>query len=607
MKFRPLETCVLYAWDPFSATPYSTTASTLSEVTCSPTPTTFSCISTYCSKPPSTTANAEDSCSLPTELPPPREFDYTTNFLTAPYPLPSPCISYHKPLNPNTPISPVWLSVPSAPYDSMLKALQNRSTPPPSAPALPSRSLSLKYLSCPSIRRDLNPAVSVELPHTVPPSDCADYIITNDCPTQPVTLCPWSSATQTLPRHPSRGPFEALGSNRHPTINAANKTFGSPPSEAAETVLKCLSTNCPSLFNKPGDVKQSACLEQPSIIALTETWLTPGVSDAEISINGYSIFRDDSKRGRADWVALYLHAALPIPIFVSDTTPATFAMHCGSKFRRAGLIISFSAWSTVALRVPLKIIDSSYKHTINSPPTTTSLISCCRLFLVPYCGFHVPRYHGWMQSEALRRATSSDLLNLEEEYEAQRLWTELDDRLTFILLTREKLKLSDLPSPSLGDRHQQLEIEAMIGDVNLFLTPVQDAKHGAEFEGELSVMIAEEDFRGQGLAAEAVAALLQYSSSHLPNKISSLVAKVSLDNPASLRLFGDHLGFCERSRCEVFNQVTDRNKDSRLADMAKLAKILLKVRPNGDNEDEWGSPTNLSYSTECTRFIASDD
>ncbi|TGZ74149.1 hypothetical protein CRM22_001099 [Opisthorchis felineus] len=183
------------------------------------------------------------------------------------------------------------------------------------------------------------------------------------------------------------------------------------------------------------------------------------------------------------------------------------------------------------------------------------VLETSRLFLVPYCGFHVPRYHGWMQSEALRQATSSDLLNLEEEYEAQRLWAELDDRLTFILLVREKLNISDLPLPSPGDEHQQLEIEAMIGDVNMFLTPVQDAQHGAEFEGELSVMIAEQDFRGQGLAAEAVAALLQYSSSHLPNKISSLVAKVSLDNPASLRLFGDHLGFSERSRCEVFNQL----------------------------------------------------
>ncbi|GAA48618.1 hypothetical protein CLF_101827 [Clonorchis sinensis] len=38
------------------------------------------------------------------------------------------------------------------------------------------------------------------------------------------------------------------------------------------------------LFNQLPDIKQSACLEQPSIIALTETLLTPNDSDAKILI-----------------------------------------------------------------------------------------------------------------------------------------------------------------------------------------------------------------------------------------------------------------------------------------------------------------------------------
>ncbi|GAA53443.1 hypothetical protein CLF_110241 [Clonorchis sinensis] len=101
-------------------------------------------------------------------------------------------------------------------------------------------------------------------------------------------------------------------------------TLGSSPSEAAETVLNCLSTNCLSPFNERCDIKEAVCLEQPSIIALTVTWFTPGVSDAEISVDGYSVFRADSKRGRAGGVALYVHAALPIPIVPSDNTPAPF-------------------------------------------------------------------------------------------------------------------------------------------------------------------------------------------------------------------------------------------------------------------------------------------
>ncbi|GAA56996.1 hypothetical protein CLF_111975 [Clonorchis sinensis] len=69
------------------------------------------------------------------------------------------------------------------------------------------------------------------------------------------------------------------------------------------------------------------CPEQSSIIALTETWLTPDVSHTGISIDGYSFRRADSKRGRAGGVALYLHAALPIPVVLSDTTAAPF---CGA-------------------------------------------------------------------------------------------------------------------------------------------------------------------------------------------------------------------------------------------------------------------------------------
>ncbi|GAA57285.1 hypothetical protein CLF_112476 [Clonorchis sinensis] len=52
-------------------------------------------------------------------------------------------------------------------------------------------------------------------------------------------------------------------------------------------------------FNKLCDIKQSVCLEQQSLIAPTENWLTPDVSATKISIDGYSGFRADPKRKRA--------------------------------------------------------------------------------------------------------------------------------------------------------------------------------------------------------------------------------------------------------------------------------------------------------------------
>ncbi|GAA53001.1 hypothetical protein CLF_109300 [Clonorchis sinensis] len=158
-------------------------------------------------------------------------------------------------------------------------------------------------------------------------------------------------------KYASEVPSEPSTQTRRAAIKPANlpgyTTLGSSPSEAAETVLKCLSTNCLSLFNKLCDIKQSVCLEQPSIIALTETWLTPDVSDAEISIDGYSIFRADSKRGRAGGVALYLHAALPIPIVLSDTTPAPF---CDAL------------WLQVPLRGPDSLLLGVVYRSPSSPP-----------------------------------------------------------------------------------------------------------------------------------------------------------------------------------------------------------------------------------------------
>ncbi|CAH8486037.1 unnamed protein product [Schistosoma intercalatum] len=92
----------------------------------------------------------------------------------------------------------------------------------------------------------------------------------------------------------------------------------------------------------------------------------------------------------------------------------------------------------------------------------------------------------------------------------------------------------------------------MIGDVNLFITYSHMVN---DFEGELSVMIAESKYRGQGLAAEALAGILEYSGRHLPMKLNSLVAKVSMTNESSIHFFQNRLNFIERSRNTIFNEI----------------------------------------------------
>jgi hypothetical protein len=85
--------------------------------------------------------------------------------------------------------------------------------------------------------------------------------------------------------------------------------------------MSCLYTNCLSLVNKISEIRQLVADTKPSIVAFTETWLTPDISDAEVSLIGYSIFRVDSNRGRAGGVAVYFSTALLSPTVTLQSVP----------------------------------------------------------------------------------------------------------------------------------------------------------------------------------------------------------------------------------------------------------------------------------------------
>ncbi|CAI2725743.1 unnamed protein product [Schistosoma spindalis] len=178
-----------------------------------------------------------------------------------------------------------------------------------------------------------------------------------------------------------------------------------------------------------------------------------------------------------------------------------------------------------------------------------TVLETSRLFMVPYLRTYVPKYHSWMQDSWLRASTSSEQLTLDEEYKAQEQWCNLDDRLTFILLSKQlyqdywllnNMKINIIQS-QWNVYHENAEIFSMIGDVNLFITYSHIIN---DLEGELSVMIAESKYRGHGLAAEALAGLLEYS-----------VAKVSMTNESSIKFFQNRLQFIERSRNTIFNEI----------------------------------------------------
>lgn len=77
----------------------------------------------------------------------------------------------------------------------------------------------------------------------------------------------------------------------------------------------------------------------------------------------------------------------------------------------------------------------------------------------------------------------------------------------------------------------------MIGDINLFLYNDEEYGLGAE----ISVMIADPNFRHQGCAKEAVNAIMHYGAINLGVKY--FFCKIHKDNLSSLKLFERYLKY----------------------------------------------------------------
>jgi RimJ/RimL family protein N-acetyltransferase len=163
-----------------------------------------------------------------------------------------------------------------------------------------------------------------------------------------------------------------------------------------------------------------------------------------------------------------------------------------------------------------------------------------KTILVPYMKEHVPKYHQWMQDPALLQATGSEPLTLDEEYQMQLSWTQDPQKQTFIVLDKELV---------VGDFiHGNAHVEAMVGDVNIFMNDLDDSEMA-----EIEIMIAEPKSRGKGLGKEAVLMMMAFAVENY--SIHVFRAKIGESNEASRLLF-QKLGLKEVSYSEIFKEVT---------------------------------------------------
>ncbi|XP_012634197.1 alpha/beta-tubulin-N-acetyltransferase 9 isoform X2 [Microcebus murinus] len=145
-----------------------------------------------------------------------------------------------------------------------------------------------------------------------------------------------------------------------------------------------------------------------------------------------------------------------------------------------------------------------------------------------------------MKSEELQRLTASEPLTLEQEYAMQHSWREDADKCTFIVLDAQKWQAQ----PGVTEE------SCMAGDVNLFLTDLEDPT-----VGEIEVMIAEPSCRGRGLGTEAVLMMLSYGVTKLG--LTKFEAKIGQGNEPSIRMF-QKLHFEQVAVSSIFQEVTLR-------------------------------------------------
>ena len=183
---------------------------------------------------------------------------------------------------------------------------------------------------------------------------------------------------------------------------------------------------------------------------------------------------------------------------------------------------------------------------------------------------HVPTYHEWMKDPDLLEATGSEPLSFDEEVKMQQSWKEDESKCTFIVHATEACKL---PSKKIEKTQQNEEdgesgfevdsnLEAMIGDVNLFLSDIEESHESdveisaqaidSSLQAEVDIMIARKEFRAKGLGRAATCTMLLYGATKLG--IKRFFCKINEDNTDSIRMF-KAIGFEECNYAACFKQV----------------------------------------------------
>ena len=88
--------------------------------------------------------------------------------------------------------------------------------------------------------------------------------------------------------------------------------------------IRVLFTNAQSIVNKIEELRAVVAMEEPDVVAVTETWTNENIGEEYLQIKGYEIItrkdRNDTDRGRGGGVIVYVHKNLNAWCIDNETT-----------------------------------------------------------------------------------------------------------------------------------------------------------------------------------------------------------------------------------------------------------------------------------------------
>ena len=79
----------------------------------------------------------------------------------------------------------------------------------------------------------------------------------------------------------------------------------------SESGIKCVCLNARSIINKKSELNIMVDDIKPHIIGITESWANNDITDAELGLEGYVMFRKDRIGKRGGGVLLYIKETIP--------------------------------------------------------------------------------------------------------------------------------------------------------------------------------------------------------------------------------------------------------------------------------------------------------